>query len=157
MTPGTGAASNATVLLDLTNELQPDAFLRIAPAHGGQSKDTDDDYVTGDPELVIEIASSSASNDMNQKKRAYLRNGVCEYLVWLTRENRIVWWGLKDSDYQPLIPDDQGILRSEVFPGLWLNSEAILNGDMAAVLRTLQQGLNTEEAIAFREKLGSQS
>ncbi len=153
---GTEGGSNATVLLDLTNELQPDAFLRIAPAHGGQTKDTDDDYVTGAPELVIEIASSSASTDMNQKKRAYLRNGVCEYLVWLTRENRIVWWALKDSDYQPLIPDDLGIMRSEVFPGLWLNTTAILAGDMASVLSTLQQGLNTEDSVAFRAKLGSQ-
>ena len=154
-TVGVEAASNATVLLDLSNEYQPDVFLRIAPKCGGQTKDTEDDYVTGAPELVVEIASSSASTDMNQKKRVYLRNGVREYLVWLTRENKIVWWSLKDSDYSPFEPDEHGIIRSEVFPGLWLNTTAILSGDKAAVLTTLQSGLATDEAIAFRAQLSA--
>lgn len=152
-TEGVEFASNTTVFLDLANELQPDVILRIAPEYGGQTKDTEDDYLTGAPELVVEVASSSASTDMNQKKRAYLRNGVREYLVWLTRENRIVWWTLKDSDYQPLAADEQGVLRSEVFPGLWLDTAALLGGDMAKVLDTLRQGMDSVEAQAFRSGL----
>ena len=154
-TPGTDWSSNASVFLDLSNELQPDALLRIAPGHGGQTKDTEDDYITGAPELVVEVASSSAAVDMNQKKRAYLRNGVREYLVWLTRENRVVWWTLKDSDYQPLASDEQGIVRSEVFPGLWLDTTALLAGDMAKVLAVLKQGLDSDQALAFRATLKS--
>ncbi len=153
LTPGVQAASNTTIFLDLSNELQPDVLLRIAPDYGGQTKDTEDDYLTGAPELVAEVASSSAAVDMNQKKRAYLRNGVREYLVWLTREDRIVWWSLKDSDYQPLAADERGVIRSEVFPGLWLDARALLAGDMANVLDVLRQGLDSAGAQDFRATL----
>jgi Uma2 family endonuclease len=85
-TPGTEIADNATVRLDLDNEPQPDVLLRILPAAGGQSGDSEDDYVEGAPELVAEVASSSASYDLHEKKRVYRRNGVREYLVWLIQD-----------------------------------------------------------------------
>lgn len=81
-TPGVRAADNATIRLDLDNEPQPDALLRIEPEAGGHSHLSEDDYVEGAPELVIEIVASSATYDMHDKLRAYRRNGVQEYLVW---------------------------------------------------------------------------
>ena len=42
-TPGVDAGDNATIILDEQDEPQPDVYLRILPAHGGQSRDTDDD------------------------------------------------------------------------------------------------------------------
>ena len=84
-TPGVEFADNATVRLDLDNELQPDALLRILPNAGGQSRDCQEDFVKGAPELAVEVevASSSASYDLHQKKRAYRRNRVREYLASL--------------------------------------------------------------------------
>jgi len=141
--PTTEAADNGTVLLDFDNEFQPDVFLRILPECGGQSRTTEDDYVEGAPELVAEVASSSASYDMHTKKTAYRRNGVREYLVWLTREQRIVWWHLMEGEYAELPADEQGVMKSVVFPGLWLDVPALLRGDLAAVLEKLQEGLKT--------------
>ena len=85
-TPGVMLGDNPTVRLDFDNEPQPDAILRIDQQKGGQSGISDDDYVEGAPELIVEIAASSASYDLHDKLRAYRRNGVKEYLVWLVQE-----------------------------------------------------------------------
>ncbi|MFO5527900.1 MAG: Uma2 family endonuclease, partial [Cuspidothrix sp.] len=58
-TPGVESLDNTTILLDTDNEPQPDALLRIET--GGQSRINKDDYVEGAPELIVEIAASSAS------------------------------------------------------------------------------------------------
>src|SRR5208337_5501936 len=60
-TPGVEAGDNASIRLDLDNEPQPDAFLIIRPERGGQARISEDDYIEGAPELVAEVASSSAS------------------------------------------------------------------------------------------------
>jgi len=148
-TPGTESADNATIRLDLENEPQPDGLLRILESHGGQSRLDADGYVTGSPELVVEITASSVSYDLHEKKRAYHRNGVREYLVWLVEEERIAWWELKEGDYVLLEPDPSGVLRSGVFHGLWLDALAMLRGDLARVLETVREGTRTDEHAAF--------
>jgi len=141
--PKTEAADNATVMLDFDNEYQPDLLLRILPEHGGQSRTTAEDYVEGAPELAVEIASSSAGYDLHAKKNAYRRNGVREYLVWITQENRIVWWKLVEGEFVEIEPDAEGLLKSSVFPGLWLDAAAMLEGDLAKVLSRLQDGMRS--------------
>ena len=156
-TPGVTTGDNATVRLDYENEVQPDALLRLEPAAGGRSSVADDDYLEGAPELVIEIAASSASYDMHDKRRAYARNGVAEYLVMLAYEARVIWYVLQEGVYVAQEPDAAGILRSACFPGLWLNPNALLQGDLATVLATLQQGIESEEHAAFRLRLQAAS
>jgi Uma2 family endonuclease len=144
-TPGVELADSATVRLDLENEVQPDALLRL---EGGRSKVGEDDYLEGAPELVVEIAASSAAYDLYDKKRAYARNGVREYVVVQVYERRIDWFVLRDAGYVAL-PTADGILRSEVFPGLWLAVDAFWANDLAQVLAVAQQGLATAEHAAF--------
>jgi Uma2 family endonuclease len=153
-TPGVELADNATVRLDLDNEPQPDALLRILPRAGGQSDDGADDFVEGAPELVAEVTSSSASYDLHDKKRAYRRNQVQEYLVWLVEEGRVEWWELREGDYVNL-PCEQGLICSRVFPGLWLDVPALVQGQSAGLLRQLQRGLATAEHRAFTAQLRS--
>ncbi|HAA26656.1 MAG TPA: hypothetical protein DCE56_01950 [Cyanobacteria bacterium UBA8553] len=155
-TVGVYLADNTTVRLDADNEPQPDALLRIEPEVGGNSRISDDDYVEGTPELVAEIAASSASYDLNDKLNAYRRNGVQEYIVWQIYENRLDWFRLQEGRYVALHPDEAGIIRSEIFPGLWLAVNALREGDMAGVLAVLQQGLQTAEHQAFVERLNPQ-
>jgi Uma2 family endonuclease len=155
-TPGVYLADNTTVRLDADNEPQPDALLRIEPEVGGNSRISDDDYVEGTPELIAEIAASSASYDLNDKLNAYRRNGVQEYIVWQSYENRLDWFRLQEGRYVALQPDEAGIIRSEIFPGLWLAVNALREGDMAGVLAVLQQGLQTAEHQEFVERLNPQ-
>jgi Uma2 family endonuclease len=152
-TPGIMLGDNPTVRLDLDNEPQPDGLLRIEEAKGGQSRISEDDYIEGAPELVVEIASSSASYDLHDKLWAYRRNGVREYLVWLTQEQAFRWYLLQAGEYVLQQPDELGILRSRVFPGLQLAIEALLGGDMQQVLVVLQEGIASEAHQRFVAQL----
>jgi Uma2 family endonuclease len=148
-TPGTDCFDNSTVRLDLDNEPQPDLVLIKRPSKGGQARISEDDYIEGAPELAVEIVSSSHAYDLHQKKGAYRRNGVREYLAWVTDENRLLWWELREGEYQEIASPAEGLLKSGVFPGLWLDAEALLHGDMKAVLAALQRGLESEEHRDF--------
>ena len=141
-TPGVMGCDNTTVRLDADNEPQPDILLRIDSSKGGQSRISEDDYIEGAPELVVEIAGSSASYDLHDKKRVYRRNGVQEYIVWQASSRSIIWFSLQAGRYEVLAPDDAGILQSVVFPGLWLDVDAFIGGDLARVLETLRQGID---------------
>ena len=148
-TPGVIAADNSSARLDLDNEPQPDGLLMIDPARGGQARISDDDYVEGAPELVVEVASSSVSYDLHDKLRVYRRSGVREYVVWRVLDGQLDWFVLREGQYVPQPPDVEGLHRSTVFPGLWLDPAALLRGDMPAVLATLQRGLATPDHATF--------
>jgi Uma2 family endonuclease len=146
-TPGVLAFDNTTVRLDEDNEVQPDCLLMIE--HGGRSAISEDDYIEGAPELIVEVAASSASIDLHDKLAAYRRNQVQEYLVWRVYDGEFDWFRLRNEKYEPLPKDEAGIIRSEIFPGLWLAKDALLSGDFARVLEVLQEGLATTEHQAF--------
>jgi Uma2 family endonuclease len=152
-TPGVSMADNATVRLDPFNEVQPDAFLRLEPKAGGHSRITSDDYIEGAPELVVEIAASSAAYDLREKKTVYQRSGVIEYLIWQIYEQRLDWFYLHEDEYEPLLAGADGITRSHAFPGLYLDAPALLAGDLARVLARLQAGLKTDEHVAFADRI----
>lgn len=154
-TPGVRTGDNSTVRLDLDNEPQPDAHLRIHESCGGQSHRDADKYITGAPELIVEVAASSASYDLHAKLNAYRRNAVQEYVVLLTEEPAVKWFRLREGRFVELPGDDDGIIRSEVFPGLWLDTRAMLAGDLTRVLALLQRGIAAPEHAAFVEKLRS--
>ena len=146
---------NSTVRLDMDNEPQPDACLRIEAEAGGNSRVTEDDYIEGPPELIVEIAASTASYDLHdKKKKAYRRNGVQEYLVWRVLDGQLDWFVLEDGAYVELMADDDGITRSRVFPGLWLRVEDLLEGNLPGLVAGVNEGLASEAAKAFRESLG---
>lgn len=152
-TPGVEASDNVTVRLDLDNEPQPDALLFIDPACGGHVLLDAEGYIEGAPELVAEVASSSASYDLHTKLRVYRRNGVREYIVWRVLDQELDWFVLRAEQYERLALDAAGLYRSEVFPGLWLNAAALLQGDLATVLAVVQRGLASPEHAAFVMRL----
>ncbi|HZN34148.1 MAG TPA: Uma2 family endonuclease [Pirellulaceae bacterium] len=153
-TPGVQGGDNSTLHLDLDNEAQPDAHLRILPECGGQSR-TVGGYVERAPELVAEVSASSASYDLHEKLKAYRRNGVREYVVWRVWDKSIDWFALRAGQFEPLPPDAAGIFRSECFPGLWLDAAALLRGDLARVVQVVQQGVATPEHSAFVARLAA--
>ena len=152
-TPGTLHLDNATVRLDLDNEVQPDAALLVKSESGGRSRISDDDYIEGAPELVVEVAASSASHDLHDKLNVYRRNGVREYLVWRTLDERIDGFELVDDEYRPLLADDTGVLRSKVFPGLRIDVDALLGGDVAGAIETARAGVGSPDHTTFVARL----
>lgn len=152
-TPGVRGGDNATVRLDLDNEPQPDDVLFVDPRLGGQAKIDADGYLAGAPELAAEITASSASIDLGHKLHVYRRNGVQEYVVWRVLDRAIDWFQLFEGNYRPLLPGSDGIARSVVFPGLWLDIAAILVGDFIRAHEALRQGLASVEHQDIVERL----
>ncbi len=152
-TPNVRLGDNPTVRLDLDNEPQPDAVLLIDASAGGQSYIGADGYIEGAPELVVEIAASSAAIDLRDKKDAYCRNGVREYLVWQVFDQKVDWFSLQDGHYVSLLPNEEGVICSQTFPGLWLSIPALLAGEMQQVLSVLQTGLSYPDHARFVQQL----
>ncbi len=152
-TPGVDLADNTTVYLDSNNEHQPDALLRIEPAQGGRSRIIDEGYVEGAPELIVEIAGTSADYDLQEKLEVYRRCGVQEYIVWQTQDGRLDWFQLVNEEYVVLVPNTEEVIESQVFPGLRLAVVALIEGDRAKVSSELQAALQTTTHTAFVERL----
>ena len=151
-TPGCDAGSNGTWLM-LEDAPQPDADLRVLPEYGGQSG-VEGKYCAGAPELVAEVCLSSASYDLGPKMDLYRAAGVKEYVAVVSGESRVIWYRLVDGKYVPLEPGAAGILRSVVFPGLWLDPDALLTLNRARVFDVLEMGLRSPEHEAFVRELG---
>jgi Uma2 family endonuclease len=149
-TPGVYVTDNSTLQLDLDNEPQPDVAVWV---EGGGAFINGDDYLEGAPELIVEVAGSSASIDLNDKLAAYRRNGVQEYLVLLTHEQEIRWFNWRTGEAEEIVADEQGILHSVVLPGLQLHPALFWQGDLAGVLTVLQKGLATPEHANFVQSL----
>lgn len=152
-TPGVEIADNSTVRLPGDNEPQPDALLFIPAEKGGQARVDEEGYVVGGPELIVEVASSSASYDLHAKKRVYRRHGVREYLVWRVLDREVDWFVLRGGRYERLPAGEDGVTRSEVFPGLWLDTAALVADDLQRVLAVLQAGIAAPEHAAFADQL----
>jgi Uma2 family endonuclease len=159
-TPGVESADGSSLRLDNDNEPQPDLLLRLDRSLGGQSWEDEEGYLTGAPELVVEIAASSASYDLHQKLHVYRRHSVREYVVWRVLNKAIDWFVLREGSYQPLAPDANGLFKSLVFPGLWLDVPALLRNDLAAAVATANLGLaspeHAEVVARLNEKRGAQ-
>jgi len=154
-TPGIQFAANATLRLDSDNEPQPDVALWLPETSGGRARISEDDYLEGAPELIVEVASSSAAYDLHDKLNVYRRNGVEEYIVWRVYDGLIDWFALEGERYTLLAPAADGIMESRKFPGLRLCVPALLVSDLAPVLAELQVGLASEEHAAFVRRLAS--
>lgn len=133
--PGLRTADNLTLRLDEKNEVQPDACLWREEPNGPHLDEKG--YLVGVPKLVFEFATSSASYDLHDKKEAYRRNGVREYVVWRPRDGLVDWFRLVAGEYESIEPDGDGVITSEAFPGLRLDIVKLQAGDLAGVLRAL--------------------
>ena len=147
-TPGLKLGHNATVRLSDADVPQPDIYLRVLPEWGGATQ-PQGRFIAGAPEFLVEVCLTSRSRDLGGKLDAYQEAGVREYLVVLIDEREIRWHVLEAGEYQPLMPDADGLHRSRVFPGLWLDGAALLDGDTNRVSEVLQQGLATPEHAHF--------
>ena len=153
-TPGVDGANNATSIM-LEDAPQPDLSLLILPEYGGGTR-TQGRYFHGVPELLAEVCASSASYDLHQKYDLYESASVPEYLTVLVFEREIRWHELVEGRYRVFAPDADGLWRSRVFPGLWLDGKALLAGNLRQVLDRLQDGLESPEHERFVAQLAAQ-
>jgi Uma2 family endonuclease len=151
-TPGVEAFDNASVFFEDYGELQPDLALRILPACGGRTRD-EGGYIANGPELVVEIADSSLAKDLGPKLADYERAGVPEYVVLSINPPAVRWHVLREGRLIEVSPDPDGLYRSKIFPGLWLDPVALIAGNKVALKATVDRGLATPEHAEFVAKL----
>lgn len=152
-TPGTEVLDNTTDILGPDSEPQPDACMLIRPEHGGQTWEDDEGNLNGPPELIVEVAWATESIDLHAKKLDYQKAGVREYLVLALRLKQYFWFIRQRGKFRELSPGTDGLLRSEVFPGLWLDPAALLRRDGKRVLDVVRQGLASPEHARFVARL----
>jgi Uma2 family endonuclease len=156
-TPGTEALLNNAQILGPESEPEPDACLFIAPESGGRVFADKDDYLHGAPELVVEVSSSTESIDLHAKKQDYQQGGVSEYIVLALRLQKVFWFVRQRGKYKETPLPADGVFRSRIFPGLWLDAKSILRCHRQGVLAALKEGLATPEHAAFVAKLAKQA
>jgi Uma2 family endonuclease len=151
-TPGVQPSARCTIFLDDQAEPEPDAHLSIPPEYGGQTW-IEGDYLAGAPELIVEVAHTSLKTDLGPKRDDYERAGVLEYVVVDVESDQIHWFVRPDDRLIPMAPSPDGLYRSEVFPGLWLDPAALFADDLDGLIATLERGLATPEHAAFVAEL----
>ena len=153
-TPGVTGGDNSTLRLDTGSLPQPDAYLMVDPACGGQVALDADLNIVGAPELIAEVAGTSASYDLHEKLDAYRRNGVGEYLVWRTYDRHFDHFVLQHGRFEAVPSPGDGIIRSSTFPGLRLYTAALSANQLSAALAEVRRGLSSAEHAAFVADLG---
>jgi Uma2 family endonuclease len=152
-TPGVEGFDNTTNVLGEESEPQPDAGMFLTPECGGRVTEDADGILSGPPDLVVEVANTSVSLDLHAKKRDYEAAGVREYLVVRVKSKDAVWFGRGRKGFAELKPGPDGVLRSKVFPGLWLDPAAVFDRSSRRLLDVLRRGLASPEHATFAAKL----
>jgi Uma2 family endonuclease len=153
-TPGVDVLKNASTILDVKGEPQPDAQLRILPECGGQTQ-PDRRFVRGVPELIVEVSQATRYTDLGPKFDAYERAGVLEYIVRALDPDELLWFALREEKLVELPADSDGLYRSGVFPGLWLDPQAMIAGNNRRLREVLDRGLATNEHASFVARLAA--
>ncbi|MHB1555864.1 MAG: Uma2 family endonuclease [Isosphaeraceae bacterium] len=150
-TPGVEILDNTTTILGWRSEVQPDGLLRILPEYGGRTWD-EGEYVGGGPELVVEVSKATR---YVSKKADYERAGVQEYVVRAIDPDEIYWFVQENGELVRRSIGEDGLYRSTVFPGLWLDPVALIAGDRRRLLAAVDLGCATPEHAAFVARLAA--
>ena len=153
-TPGCAGGLDATWLMSDLDVPQPDTALRILPQYGGQSR-LERNYAVGAPELIVEVSESSFVKDSGAKLRLYQRAGVREYIIARPGKRQVIWRELSEGAYREVAPEADGVVRSRVFPGMWLDTAANATGDWQDFIATAHRGRESAEHAAFVQKLAA--
>jgi Uma2 family endonuclease len=153
-TPGCQTGIDCTWKMGPDDVPQPDLFMRILPEHGGQSH-IEGRYAAGAPELIVEVSASSLSRDLGIKLELYRGSGVREYLTVLLEPQRVIWHQLVRGRYREMKSAEDGLFRSRVFPGLWLDPAALWSGKRS-VRTAVEKGIRSPEHADFVRRLMAQ-
>jgi Uma2 family endonuclease len=153
-TPGVEVLPGTTAILGSKSEPEPDALLRILPEHGGRTRIIKG-FIHGAPELVVEVAKATRYIDLGPKRKDYERAGVQENLERALEPDEVIWHVLREGRLAAVPPSADGLYRSEVFPGLWLDPAALVAGDRRRLRAALDQGLASPEHAAFVARLAA--
>jgi Uma2 family endonuclease len=153
-TPGSEVLCHTSTVLGSRSELQPDSMLRILPEYGGRTRD-EVQFIAGPPELLVEVSHTSLYTDLGPKLEDYERAGVREYVVRTLEPDAVHWFVLINGRFVESPPGPDGLYHSQVFPGLWLDPQALIRGDRRRLREVVALGCATPEHAEFVAKLAA--
>ena len=115
--------------------------------------ETREGFVHGAPEFVVEVAKATRYVDLGPKLADYEQAGVLEYVVHAIDPDEIFWFGQEQGMLVQRPIGGDGLYRSTVFPGLWLDPQALLKGDRQRLRAVLDLGCATPEHAEFVARL----
>ena len=151
-TPGASSGDNSTVRLDLNNSPSPTRAFH-QPAYGGQVKLDEEGYIVGAPDSLPRsppalpattftissgLTSATVSASTSSGASSIVRS-IGSFCVTAASRNSHL--------------EEDGTLRSTVFPGLWLDPSASLDEDFDRLLDVLRSGLDSAEHAEFVGRL----
>jgi Uma2 family endonuclease len=154
-TPGVECADNITVILDDESEPQPDLCLRIKAEYGGQSREDENQYLRGSPELIVEIAHSTEAIDLGVKLQDYRRAGLREYAVYCVSPGELHTF-VFPSEKKSVFKRGE-VYRSTQFPGLWIDVAALADKDAQRLLASGRAGIASTEHDRFAARLAKRA
>jgi hypothetical protein len=80
---------------------------------------------------------------------------VQEYIVRALGPDAVYWFILRAGRFVELPPGPDGIYCSEIFPGLWLDPEALMRGDRRRLRAVVDLGCATPEHATFAARLAA--
>ncbi|MFN4219137.1 MAG: Uma2 family endonuclease [Candidatus Bipolaricaulia bacterium] len=124
-------------LVELQRGREPDVLF-IAKEHLDRLKET---YLDGPADVVIEIVSpESGPRDRGEKYYEYEAAGVREYwLIDPDRQHAEFYLLNRQNRYELISPDAQGIYRSDVIAGFWLNVNWLWQRPLPRILTVLKE------------------
>lgn len=135
---------------------EPDLFFAATSAFDRWT----DDRFEGGPDLVVEVISNdSVGRDRGDKFYEYQAAGVREYWIIDPRSGleRADFYKLDSSGrFQPLLPDEDGVFRSQVLPDFALRPEWLWQDPSPAALVLLRELARNNPALteSLRALLG---
>ena len=100
------------------------------------------------------MSGSSLSRDLGIKLDLYRRVGVREYVTVVLESRSVIWRQLLRGRYKEIQPDVDGFLKSAIFPGLWLDPDALKN-PRKSFRTAVERGIKSTEHAAFVLKLAA--
>ncbi|MDQ1318749.1 MAG: hypothetical protein QG588_2411, partial [Candidatus Poribacteria bacterium] len=137
--------SNAPYQMKLDSSGREPDIIFVSSEHLDRVKN---DYLHGPADMIIEIISKeSRSRDRGDKFYEYESAGISEYwLIDPIRQQAEFYRIDTDSRYHSILPDSEGIYRSEVIKGFWLRVSWLWKEPLPSVLDVWLK-INTESSV----------
>lgn len=143
-TPGLYVCVNPQVQIDQDTRIVPSL---IAQVNSGEFKQCetgreqgDYDHFIGPPNFIFDVFRKEQQDVYHSRRKLFEQNGVIEYVVWFMLETLPVWNRLVDGQYQEIDEDEEGLIKSQALPGLWVPTKSLVERDMWSIMAKIAHG-----------------
>lgn len=142
--PGCYCCVHATVELDAETRFVPGIVVQVNHGRLKQCRpEPDYDVFRGPPNFVLDVFPEGDWLDYEQRRDAYEKHGVLEYVaVRLTEPVEWIWNRLEGGKFQAIETADHEMIMSTALPGLWIPAQALKDRDWWSVMAAIARGVS---------------